>query len=71
MFPTHAQILQIVNAAPAGLTTRQIAEKLDMAVPTVSGVVSKLAAYGHIAKEPLAGRCKTYLWKPRQARPST
>ena len=66
MTATRAEILAAINAAPNGLTSAGLAEQLDSTAYNVSGVLSKLYAYGHISREPAAGRYgAVYRWKPK------
>lgn len=42
---------RVLRLAPTGLTTAEVAEKLHQDTNKVSGRLSKLAAYGSIARE--------------------
>lgn len=48
MKPIRQQILDLVHSCPAGLTSAQIAEGLDMPVKKVTSHISRLGAYGYI-----------------------
>jgi hypothetical protein len=66
--PTHAQqIVQLLRTNPAGLTTREVADRLHMARSTAGGVLSKLAAYDHGVEK--VGRahvqCNAYIWRAK------
>lgn len=64
MRPTRAQVLAAVLAAPLGLTTYDLAMKLGSTANQVSGIVSKLAAYGNITSVPIPGNRQALRWKP-------
>ncbi len=68
MNATRAQILEAVNNEPHGITSAQLARKLGATAYNVSGILSKLAAYGLIVKgESLrqGRRNNGCLWKPK------
>ena len=55
-----------INAAPAGVTTAQIAEMLQTSNNNASGVASKLYNYGKIQREAIPGpRGAIYRWKAK------
>lgn len=66
MAPTRAEVLATVNAAPEGLTTRQIAARLHGSIYQVSTVVSKLGCWGMVAKtrDPAYRNGTAFIWKP-------
>ena len=47
MFPKY--VIELLRAAPNGLTTKDIAERLGTTAGALSSRLSKLAAYGVIA----------------------
>lgn len=60
----------VLRVEPAGLTTRQLAERIGSAkIDTVSFRLSRLADYGRIDKElyrrqePVPGASRWYIWK--------
>lgn len=66
MSPTQASVLDLVNATPAGLTTRQVRDVLGGPDYAVAGKLSRLYARDQIDKESLGGN--RALWKRREAR---
>lgn len=66
MSPTRADILAAIEREPAGITSAGLAAKLHTTRYRVSGVLSKLAAYGHIDKNGLAGRSGTCIWSRKE-----
>ncbi len=63
MNPTRAQILDAINHEPAGVTTAQLARKLNATSYAISSNLSKLASYGKIIKERTGTRWQA-VWKP-------
>ena len=47
---TTLQILEVLRAAPEGLTAKEVAAKLGAVTHNAGGRLSKLAAYGKIEK---------------------
>ncbi len=67
MNPTRAQVLAFVNSKPHGVSTAQVISALGGPIYSVSGNLSKLAAYGFIDAKPFPNRGrKMYLWCPKQ-----
>ena len=63
---TREQVLAIINAAPAGVTTAQIADMLQTSNNNASVVASKLYNYGKIQREAIPGpRGAIYRWKAK------
>ncbi len=66
----HDRILESLKREPSGLTTIQLCEHLGRARGEVSALVSKMAAYGGIAKERAAkgvgGHGNRMLWKAKE-----
>lgn len=65
---TTQQILEVLRAAPEGLTAKEVATKLGAASHEAGGRLSKLAAYGKIEKlkgPPISGKTK---WRLKPAR---
>ena len=69
MAPTKAQILAKINATPGGLRTREVCALLGGNANSVSSILSKLYAYGLIAKTVLNKRGDT-IWRPLEAKAS-
>jgi hypothetical protein len=69
MSPKLTDLVAIVRLNPAGLTTRQIADRLAGDANSLSGKLSKLAAYGQISKSAPDGHGKRGLWKPKGSPP--
>jgi DNA-binding transcriptional regulator GbsR (MarR family) len=67
MRPTRADILNVVLAAPHGLTSAELAVRLGCSPYHVSTIVSKLASYGEIAKELIPGNRQSFRWKRKSA----
>ena len=44
------QIIEVLRAAPEGLTAKEVSARLDAASYNAGGRLSKLAAYGEIEK---------------------
>ncbi len=67
MNPTRAEVLAFVNSKPRGVSTAQVISALGGPIYSVSGNLSKLAAYGFIDAKPMPSRSrKMYLWCPKQ-----
>lgn len=64
MSPTKSDVLELINTAPHGLTTRQVREHLGGPDYCVAGKLSRLYAYGEIDKQSLGGN--RALWKRRE-----
>jgi predicted transcriptional regulator len=47
---TAQKILDVLRAAPGGLTTKEVSEKLGVGAYDAAGRLSKLAAYGKIER---------------------
>lgn len=60
MSPTQADVLDTINAAPAGLTARQIADFVGSDVNSIFGKLCRLYTGGQIMKRP----GNPVLWKP-------
>lgn len=69
MSPTKQQVLSVINQHPQGLTTAQLAEHFNAPSYNVSGVCSRLHAYGKIGRKPIeAPHRAVYAWLPKEAR---
>jgi len=44
----RAQIMQLLQCAPDGMTTAEIAKQLGLRTDNISSQLSKMRAYGHI-----------------------
>lgn len=72
MSPTRQQILSVINRHPQGITARRVAELVNGTSYTVSGVCSKLFAYGQIRRKPIEGppgAGAVYAFMPKEIRP--
>jgi hypothetical protein len=65
---TAQKLLDVLRAAPEGLTTKEVSAKLGVGPYDAGGRLSKLAAYGKI--ERIKGKlpCEKAKWRLRQAR---
>ena len=64
MSPTKSDVLALVNAAPDGITTREVRARLSGTDYCISNNLSRLYAYGEIDKQSLGGN--RALWKRRE-----
>ena len=55
MSPTKSDVLELINTAPAGMTTRQVRELMGGTDYCISNNLSRLYAYGQIDKQSLGG----------------
>ena len=65
---TTQQILEVLRAAPEGLTAKEVSAKLGAASYDAGGRLSKLAAYGTIEKMKSPSPSGKTKWRLRPAR---
>jgi hypothetical protein len=65
---TTKQILEVLRAAPEGLTAKEVSARLNADSYDPGGRLSKLAAYGEIEKITTASPSGTTKWRLKQAR---
>jgi DNA-binding IclR family transcriptional regulator len=63
---TAQQILDVLRAAPGGLTTMEVSAKLGVGAYDAGGRLSKLAAYGKIERMKSTVRSGKVKWRSRQ-----
>jgi predicted transcriptional regulator len=68
MSVTRADVLNAVNCDPHGFTTAELAERMKVPRYCVQTALSKLAAYGLIAKRP-AERANAFIWHRKEQQP--
>ena len=68
MRPTRAELLQAIQATPRGLTSIELARRFGCAVGALGSNVSRLHAYGFIARQEIPDNRKAFRWMPKEAR---
>lgn len=68
-FSMRLLVVNELTRAGAPLTSRQLADRLNAKLSTVTSICSKLASYGRLGKEVRSAACRTcgsphkfYLW---------
>jgi hypothetical protein len=61
------QIIEVLRAAPEGLTAKEVSARLNADSYDAGGRLSKLTAYGEIEKMTTASPSGTSKWRLKQA----